>query len=188
MCALILLCYLAVESAVMGWLVTYFVDSGAADQSTAQLLATLLWAALLIGRFISAWIARFFKPYQMLSVMTAGVTVCFTALMMSRTLILMSVSAMGLGLFLAGMYGTAVAGSDGLVEKYPMCMGMFIAIPGIGAILSPGVIGTIADYIGIRSGMMFLYLILAVLIFVTAWYALYMSGKRKSQEQEGKRC
>lgn len=180
LCAVILLCYLAVESSVMGWLVTYFVDSGAAGEATAQLLATALWGALLIGRFASAWFAQRFPPHQMIAVMTAGVTVCFTALMFSRTLLPMAVSAIGLGLFMAGMYGTAIAGSGELIEKNPMCMGMFIAIPGIGAVVAPSAVGIVSDRIGIHGGMCTLYALIAVLIVATILLVVYQTGRQKN--------
>ncbi len=177
MCAIILLCYLAIEGSVMGWLVTYFVDSGATDESTAQLLATALWGALLVGRFASAWLSTRFRPHHMIAVMSLGVALCFTGLMMSHTMIPMAVSTIGLGLFMAGMYGTTLGGSENLMEKYPMCMGMFIAVPGIGAALTQSAIGTIADSIGIRGGMCFLYVLVVVLLVATALFFVYHNRK-----------
>lgn len=177
LCAALIMSYLAIEGSVMGWLVTYFVDSGVAKESTAQLLATALWGALLVGRFASAWLFTRFRPHHMIAVMSLGVAVCFTGLMMSHTLVPMTVSAIGLGLFMAGMYGTALGGSENLMEKYPMCMGMFIAIPGIGAALTQSAIGTIADHIGIRGGMCFLYVLVAVLLVAAALFFVYHQKK-----------
>lgn len=177
LCAALIMSYLAIEGSVMGWLVTYFVDSGVAKESTAQLLATALWGALLVGRFASAWLSTRFRPHHMIAVMSLGVAVCFTGLMMSHTLVPMTVSAIGLGLFMAGMYGTALGGSENLMEKYPMCMGMFIAIPGTGAALTQSAIGTIADHIGIRGGMCFLYMLVAVLLVAAALFFVYHQKK-----------
>ncbi|MDD6987860.1 MAG: MFS transporter [Butyricicoccus porcorum] len=177
LCTALIMSYLAIEGSVMGWLVTYFVDSGVAKESTAQLLATALWGALLVGRFASAWLSTRFRPHHMIAVMSLGVAVCFTGLMMSHTLVPMTVSAIGLGLFMAGMYGTALGGSENLMEKYPMCMGMFIAIPGIGAALTQSAIGTIADHIGIRGGMCFLYVLVAVLLVAAALFFVYHQKK-----------
>lgn len=177
LCTALIMSDLAIEGSVMGWLVTYFVDSGVAKESTAQLLATALWGALLVGRFASAWLSTRFRPHHMIAVMSLGVAVCFTGLMMSHTLVPMTVSAIGLGLFMAGMYGTALGGSENLMEKYPMCMGMFIAIPGIGAALTQSAIGTIADHIGIRGGMCFLYMLVAVLLVAAALFFVYHQKK-----------
>lgn len=178
LCTVLLLCYLAIEGSVMGWLVTYFVDSGAASEAAAQLLATALWGALLIGRFACAWLSTRFQPHHMIAVMALGVAVCFTGLMVSRTIVPMAVSTMGLGLFMAGMYGTTLGGSENLMERYPMCMGMFIAVPGIGAAVTQSAIGAIADRIGIHGGMSFLYVLVAALLAAAALFFVYHQRKQ----------
>lgn len=177
LCAMIIFCYLAIESSVMGWLVTFFVDSGAAGEATAQLLATALWGALMVGRFASAYLAQRFRPDQMLAVMAVGIAACFTMLMVSRTLIPMTIGAIGLGLFMAGVYGTAIANGGDLTERYPMCMGMYIAIPGIGATIAPSAVGTLADHIGIRGGMCVLYVLVALLLLVAAINLIYQKKR-----------
>ncbi|MCD8357232.1 MAG: MFS transporter [Clostridia bacterium] len=176
-CCLLLMSYLALESSVIGWLVTFFLDSGAATEATAQMLAMALWIAVLIGRFASAWFATRYQPHQMMLVMTAGVTVCFTIMMFSHTLIPMAVGAFGLGIFMAGMYGTTLGGSDNLIGTYPMCMGMFIVIPGIGAAVTQSAIGTLADRIGIRGGMYLLYVLIAILILSTVLFVIHRRKK-----------
>lgn len=179
-CCLLLMCYLAFEASVMGWLVTFFVDSGAATETTAQLLATALWVAVLIGRFASAWFATRFRPEHMVVVMTIGVAACFSIMMFSHTLVPMAAATFGLGLFMAGMYGTTLGGSDNLIGQYPMCMGMFIVIPGIGSAITQSAIGTLADQAGIRGGMYFLYILLAILILSTILFLRYHSKKNRA--------
>lgn len=179
-CCLLLMCYLAFEASLMGWLVTYFVDSGAATDTVAQLLATALWVAVLIGRFSSAWFATRFRPEHMMLVMMAGVVVCFSLLLFSHALIPMAAAVFGVGLFMAGIYGTALGGSDNLIGQYPMCMGMLIVIPGIGSAITQSAIGTLADHVGIRGGMYFLYVVLAVLVFATVLFLRYHSKKKKA--------
>ena len=179
-CCLLLLCYLAFEASLMGWLVTFLVDSGAAGETTAQLLATGLWVAVLAGRLLSAWFATRFQPHQMMIVMTLGVAVCFTMMMCSHTLGWMVVATVGVGLFMAGMYGTTLGGSDNLIGRYPMCMGMFIVIPGIGSAVTQSVIGMIADRIGIRGGMYVLYVLIVLLIAMTA---LFTAHHRRNREK-----
>ena len=179
-CCLLLMCYLAFEASVMGWLVTFFVDSGAATETTAQLLATALWVAVLIGRFASAWFATRFRPEHMIVVMTIGVAACFSIMMFSPTLVPMAAATFGLGLFMAGMYGTTLGGSDNLIGQYPMCMGMFIVIPGIGSAITQSAIGTLADQAGIRGGMYFLYILLAILILSTILFLRYHSKKNRA--------
>ncbi len=177
-CCVLLLCYLAFEASVMGWLVTFFIDSGAVNAQTAQLLATALWGALLIGRFASAWFATRFSPQQMICVMTVGTAICFSVMMFSHSLIPMAIGTFGVGLFIAGMYGTTLGGSDNLIGQYPMCMGMFIVIPGVGSAVTQSAIGAIADRIGIRGGMYVLYVLVALMLAATVLFVVH--GKKKS--------
>lgn len=177
-CCVLLLCYLAFEASVMGWLVTFFIDSGAVNAQTAQLLATALWGALLIGRFASAWFATRFSPQQMICVMTVGTAICFSVMMFSHSLIPMAIGTFGVGLFMAGMYGTTLGGSDNLIGQYPMCMGMFIVIPGVGSAVTQSAIGAIADRIGIRGGMYVLYILVAFMLAATVLFVAH--GKKKS--------
>lgn len=177
-CCALLLCYLAFEASVMGWLVTFFIDSGAVNAQTAQLLATALWGALLIGRFASAWFATRFSPQQMICVMTIGTAICFSVMMFSHSLVPMAIGTFGVGLFMAGMYGTTLGGSDNLIGQYPMCMGMFIVIPGVGSAVTQSVIGAIADRIGIRGGMYVLYVLVALMLVATVLFVLH--GKKKA--------
>ncbi len=183
-CSLVFLCYLSIEASVMGWTVTYILDSGMADETTAQIVATALWVALLIGRFASTWLARYFQPYQMLAVMTAGVTVSFSLFIAGNSLFAIAIGAMGLGLFMAGMYGTALAGTGDLVDRYPLCMGMFIMIPGIGAAIIPNEIGILSDQIGIRGGMCVLYILIVLLIVATAMFVHNQKNKKVRKRKE----
>ena len=178
LCAVILLCYLAVEACFMGWMVTYFVDSGTVNETTAQLMATLLWVAVLVGRFGSAYLSARFQPHHMILAMIAGVVVCFSMMMFGTALPIMVIGTMGCGMFMGGMYGTTLGGSDDLMERYPMCMGMFIAIPGIGSAMTSGIVGTIADRAGIRSGMLFLYVLIALLAVASILFAVYHEKKK----------
>lgn len=177
LCVLMLLSYLAVETCFMGWTVTYFVDSGTVDEPTAQMMATLLWVAVLIGRFGSAYLSARFQPHHMILAMIAGMIVCFTLLMFGNTFVLMAIGTMGCGMFMGGMYGTTLGGSDDLMERYPMCMGMFIAIPGAGAALTSSIVGTLADRVGIRNGMLFLYVLIVLLAIVSVLFAIYHEKK-----------
>lgn len=176
-CCLLLLCYLAFEASVMGWLVTFLVDSDIANETIAQLLATGLWVAVLAGRLLSTWLATKFRPDQMIPVMTIGIAVSFTLLMFSHSLVWIAIAVVGVGLFMAGMYGTTLGGSDNLIARYPMCMGMFTVIPGIGTAVTQSAIGMIADRIGIRGGMYVLYVLIVILFAATALFVGEKKGK-----------
>ena len=43
----------------------------------------------------------------------------------------MAVGTIGTGLCMAGLYGTAMGNSSGIFEKYPLCMGVLVVLPGV---------------------------------------------------------
>lgn len=167
MCTLMMFFYQAIEASVMGWLVTFFVDSGAVQSSAAQIITSGLWIALLIGRFSISIFAKKFQPRQILAVLAVGITVFITLMISSHMLAAMVVGALGLGLCMSGMYGTIVANGGDIFDRYTICMGVFVTIPGIGATVAPTLIGIISDQIGIRGGMAVLC-VAAVLLTIFA--------------------
>ena len=166
-CAAFLSCYMAIEACIMGFLVTYYVDTGLVPEGRAQMLSILLWAAVLIGRLACAALSRIFRPVHMLLVMSVGVAVSFILFIFGGSVIPVTIGSVGLGLFMAGMYGTAIGDVGDLLEKYSLSMGMLIVIPGLVSTLMPSLIGILADLWDIRKGMMSIFALIILLLAVT---------------------
>ena len=169
--ALFLMCDISLQDSLIGWIVTFFRDSGTVNESTAQLLATVLYAVILVGRIVISGLASKFKPKYMLMVMAPGVLIWFSVMVLSNIAIFMVVGLIGLGFFMSGIYGAALACAGSIIDKYPMSMGMFITLPGIGAVVFPGLVGIVSNSLGVRSGIKVLYIIIAIL-FVNAIFNL----------------
>lgn len=60
-------------------------------------------------------------------------------------MILVEIGTIGTGLFMAGLYGTAMGNSGTLMKRYPLCMGMFIVLPGAVSITVLALIGALAQ-------------------------------------------
>lgn len=165
----IMLCYLSVEASVMGWLVTYFIDSGAASESSAQMLTALLWVVILLGRSACVIIANKVAPPQFLVVASIGIAAFLIVVLVSPGFAPLLAGTIGLGLCMAGMYGTAVSNATGVFKQYPMAMSVFVTITGIGSVIAPSVIGAVAGQLGMRAGLSVLLLPAALLIA----FALY---------------
>lgn len=165
----IMFCYLCVEASVMGWMVTYYIDSGVATQDFAQILTSLLWVVILIGRFACSALAGKFSPPRMILFLTGGIVLFLGVLLLSYSFVPMLIGTIGLGLSLSGMYGTVVANAGSIFGDYPLSMSIFVTITGIGSAITPSLIGVIAEYMNIRIGMGIL-LIPAALTFLLSIY------------------
>lgn len=177
LCVMMLLTYLAVEDSFIGWMVTYLVDAKGMLNQSAQILAAALWMSILFGRLLSAWLAKQCPAHFLLLGMAIGFFVFFALLIVSRHWLLITIGVVGLGLFMAGIYGTTLANSGDLMERYPMCTGMFIAIPGIGAAIIPGAIGIAANRVGMQGGMCILLVVIALLGVTSVCNVVYQNNK-----------
>lgn len=159
--------YQAVEASMMGWLTSFYIDSGALNADAAQIVTSLLWVALLIGRFSCSLIAAHWRPWQMMLVMCTGIAAFLALLVCASSLPLLLIATAGLGLCMSGMYGTSVSNAGDIFSRYPICMGLFVSLTGIGAAVAPTVVGLAADHIGIRWGFAML-LIAAICLLISA--------------------
>lgn len=170
--------YLCVEASVMGWMVTYYTDSGAVGAESAQLLTSLLWITILVGRFGCSALADRVAPPQMILMLCTGIVVFLGVLLISTSLPLMLMGTVGLGLSLSGMYGTTVANAGGIFGSYPLAMGIFVTVSTLGSVITPSIIGGVAAYAGIRAGMAVLLVPAAVALALAAWnWRLWMKNR-----------
>ncbi|NDL66647.1 MFS transporter [Anaerotalea alkaliphila] len=157
--------YLGVEATVMGWLVTYFIDSGTMGNQQAQVLTSVLWSVILLGRLLTAYLSGSRSPRSLILGSSLGIGIFFTSLILSRSLLPMLASTIGLGMCMAGMFPTTVANAGRILKRYPMAMGVFVTITSFGAVLLPALVGIVAEDRGIRPGMSVVFVPVAFLLF-----------------------
>ena len=109
--------YEAVEASMMGWLTTFYIDSGVLAAGAAQIVTSLLWISLLVGRFSCSVIAARFRPWQMITVMCFGIAAFLVLLVLGTSLPVLIVATIGLGLCMSGMYGTTVSNAGDLFSR-----------------------------------------------------------------------
>ncbi len=176
---LIGICDQALESSLMGWLTTYYLETGIVGEAASQLTTSLLWVCFLIGRIGCMLIAVKWRPEKMLLVMGIGTAVFMVCLSASVHAPVLFLSTAGLGLCLSGVYGTAVSNASGIFSRYPAAMGLYVTIAGIGGAAAPAAIGWLSDLFSVRNGFWVLAGIAAVLAFaVCSNRRLHASGGR----------
>ncbi|MDY3618325.1 MFS transporter [Agathobaculum sp.] len=169
--------YQAVEASIIGWLTSFYVGSGTMDENSAQLVTAVLWVSLLVGRLTCTSVAARFHPWQMILVMCIGMAAFLALLLVGNSLPLMLAATIGLGLCMSGMYGTSVANAGDMFTRYPICMGIFVTLIGIGAVAAPTAVGLLADLVGIRLGMAVLLAGAALLVVSAVINAQYFREK-----------
>lgn len=170
------ICDQALESSLMGWMTTYYLETGIVSEQVSQLTTSLLWFAFLIGRIICMVIAMKWCPERMLLIMGSGTAVFMILLIVSTNAPLLFISTIGLGLCLSGVYGTAVSNASGVFARYSSAMGLYVTIAGIGGAAAPAAIGWLSDLFSVRIGFCVLAVMSAIL---TLAVVMNMTLKRK---------
>ena len=180
----IMFLYLCIEASVMGWMVTYYEESGILASGASQLLTSLLWITILIGRFGCSAIGGRTSSVKIIRTLTTGILLFLCLVLMAGHLPLMLLGTIGLGLSLSGMYGTTVSNAGDVFGRYPLAMGIFVTLSGFGSIITPSIIGTIAEYTGIRVSMRVL-LAPAVVLLIMAIFNKGAEGNKKKETAMG---
>ncbi|MGV8981279.1 MFS transporter [Clostridium sp.] len=149
----ILFFYLCAEATINGWIVKYFIDSSIMTIKYAQMLASLLWVVILVGRLTCAFLGNKVSKKALLLTTSIGTAGFYMLLLSSQNLAVITIAIMGLGLSMAGIYPTTIATIGNTIKEYPMSMGVLLMVSGIGAIMMPIITGALSDAFGILAGM-----------------------------------
>ncbi|MBX4266793.1 MFS transporter [Clostridium estertheticum] len=156
--------YLCAEATINGWLVKYFIDSNIMTIQYAQVLASLLWIVILIGRLTCAFLGDKVSKKKLLLITSLGTVTFYLLLLSSQNITIITIAIMGLGFSMAGIYPTTVSSVGKIIKDYPMSMGVLLMVGGIGAIIMPIITGALSDAFGIFAGMSAIILAIVLMI------------------------
>lgn len=160
----ILFFYLAGESTINGWIVKYFVDAKIMTIGYAQLLASILWFAILVGRITVSYYGDRVKKDTILIVTTSGTVLFYLLLLSTTNVTVITIAIIGIGLSMAGIYPTTVSKVGKTIKDYPMAMGVLLVLGGVGAIVMPILTGALSDALGIFAGMSAIIVVLFLMM------------------------
>lgn len=170
--------YQAVEASFMGWMTSFLIDTGVMEASLARFTTSVLWMALMAGRLLCSAAARKFRPAHMILALTLITTVFMILLLQNRSPAGLIIATAGIGLGMSGMFGTSVSNAGEVFSRYPVCMGFFVFLTSMGAIVAPAIIGIAANRAGMHTGMSTL-LVFAACMVAAAVSNLFMQRRRK---------
>ena len=141
----------AAEQSVVGWMVTYFKDSGILSGTFAAYTVTVMWGATLIGRLLIAFVFPLRHPRKAMLVMAVACTAFYIAMMQTHHQVLAILLLFAFAFSMAGLNPTAVASAGKMTTV--ASMGIMLPVASSGAILMPWIIGRVAEASGIAAGM-----------------------------------
>lgn len=179
LCTAILFFYLCAEQGVIGWLITYFKDSGLLSAALSQVMASVLWIMILVGRLTAAWLSTKIRKENLLLIMGFGFALFFLVLLFGRSTGTIVCGIMGFGFFMAGIYPTTVSLSGLIIQKYRLAWSFMLTMASLGSILMPAVIGRIADEAGIVYGMGSVAVVVVIDLVLLAGLKIYSDRKKR---------
>ena len=172
----ILFFYISVEYAICTWLVTYFKDSGYLSPNVSQMMTSLLWVVMFIGRMIGACLVGKVPRKALLVVDGVGLTAFFLLVFFSRSELPIFIGIMGVGLFMATIYTTALALGTEKIRGNDLGVSNMVLIGSFGGIITPALVGMVAEKAGIHAGMGVVACV-TVLLLITILCSVFMKGE-----------
>lgn len=166
---LILFFYLGLENCVNGWFVTYFKDTGVIpkDSSIANSLVSFTWLAVLFGRLVTALISSKVRKQTIILGDCIATALFFILLISTKNLAVITISILGLGFFFAGIYATTVANAHAAISGSDVGTSMLLAVAALGGILTPQIVGSIADKVGLTGAVSILLVNVCAMIVLS---------------------
>jgi fucose permease len=177
--AAILFFYISTEYAIVTWLVTYFKDTGILSAEISQLMSSLLWVVIFIGRMIGAALVGKVSRKIILVVDGIGLFVFFLLVFFSRSQVPIFLGIMGVGLFMATIYTSALALGTEHIKGNDLGVSSMIFIGSTGGIITPAVVGLVAQRAGIQVGMGVVVAV-TVLLLITILFSVFINRNREN--------
>lgn len=177
-CTATLFFYLCAEQGVIGWMITYFKDTGLLPPTLSQVTASVLWVMILVGRLLTAYLSTRIKKEKLLIAMGLGLVGFFFLLLFSTATPWIIFGIMGFGFSMAGIYPTIVSFAGNIINKYSLTWTFMLPIASIGSIIMPTIIGKIAETIGIFYGMSSIVVVVLIDLICIFGLAYYVNKNR----------
>lgn len=165
---LIMFFYLGLENCVNGWFVTYFKSTGIMTDSFATNLVSYTWLAVMLGRLLTAYLSARISKKVLIMIDCIVTALFFVLLISTQNLNVITIAIIGLGLFFAGIYPTCVSNAGIAIKGSTLGTSMLLAMAALGGIITPQIVGLVADRIGLVGaiGVLLINVVAMILLSV----------------------
>ena len=155
------------EFAVGGWLSTYLQESFGTSAAAAALTLAGYWAALMLGRIVASRIVRILGNSRLVLLSAALALVAAIVLRFTTSSPLAVAAVLLVGFGFAAIYPTTLASvGNAFAALSGTAFGVVIAVGLVGGMISPWLVGQVAQTAGLRQGLLVPVLNCAMIIVV----------------------
>lgn len=173
--ALVLFFYLGLENCVNGWFVTYLQSTGIMSASFATTMVSVTWLVIMAGRLLCAWLAKQYSKTAIILVCVLGTSASFLLLIHSNTIVPAAAALVGTGFFMSGIYPTSIAAAGPLLRGSAVGMSVLTAVASVGGIVTPQIVGSAADRIGMTAAISILLINIVMMCVLSV--LSYLKGR-----------
>jgi MFS transporter, FHS family, Na+ dependent glucose transporter 1 len=164
---LLLFLYVGVEMGFGGWVYTYALEMGLANQSEAAYITSAYWGAFTVFRFLSIILARYMRPRTMLFAdLIGGLISVGIILLWPHSNTALWLGSIMLGACLASVFPTAITLAERRTTLTAQITSWFFIGGGLGSMFFPWFMGQIFTSVSPQSTMVTLLAILALAILL----------------------
>lgn len=140
--------YVGVETSIINFLPSIFVQHFSLNTSDATLSVTYFWIAMVIGRIFSGVIAEKFNYLRFLIGSTLGAIVCLICMAFVQNIIVAFIFVLLIGLFLSGIFAIVIVLANHVFKgNTKQTTSILIASGGVGGAVLPLLIGWSMDHL-----------------------------------------
>ncbi len=177
-----LLLYIAAESAVSMWLITFLKEQYDVSIGVGHLALAGLWAGLTVGRWICGFLMKRVEPFRVLAFLTAGAAAALLAAPLSGSQTAAFVLYPVVGLFYSGIYPILIGYSAWFpADLASSVFAVFMAAGAAGGAVLPYLVGIVNQFGGLVFGMCSIALPIAGVLACLYWlkgHVLLPSGEQ----------
>lgn len=170
-------CYVGTEQGVANWISEFLSTYHGYDpQTVGASTVSWFWGMMTAGTVLGLFLLKVMDSKKVLVIFTSIVLLCFTAALFgSGSLALYMFPA--IGFFIAVMWPIIFSlGLNSVSEHHGSVSGILVTGIAGGAIM-PLIVGSLGDLLGLRIGMMFLYITFAYILSIGFWAKPLISNK-----------
>lgn len=185
LCGLVLFFESGNEFTMGGWISTYLQESFETQAGAAALILAGYWGTLMIGRVVASRIVGVLGNARLVLSSALLALVAVAILRFTSSGAVAAAGALLVGFGFAAIYPTVLAVVGNLFPRFSgTAFGVVIAVGLVGGMLSPWVVGRIAQLSGLRQGLT-VPVVNCAMIIVLQSAIMRVMKRRAGQEQRG---
>ena len=142
-------------------------------------MSSLLWVVIFVGRMLGALLVGKISRKIILVADGIGLFVFFLLVFFSRSELPIFLGIMGVGLFMATIYTSALALGTQSIKGNDLGVSTMVLVGSTGGIITPAVVGLVAEKAGIQMGMGVVVAV-TVLLLATILISVFSKGTEEA--------